>query len=622
MKKRKEKRKTQRRIFQILIDLSNEQKKIISATGNLLIVGGPGSGKTTIAILKAGEIITNNLTLSQKIIFLSFARPSVARIVEALDETKALSKEEKKHIIVDTYHAFFWRLIRTHGYLLGLPKKISLLTPAEEAIALASIRNDYPNDSTITDEEKQEKARRELEERERLSYEDGKVCFELFADIAGKILQGSSKIRKLISNAYPYIILDEFQDTNTSQWDVVKALGENSEIIALADPEQRIYEFMGADPERINHYIQGFQPCQFDLSDDNFRSIGTQILQFANDMLKESYSQKEYDGITITAFNANQNQAFATLKGHVFQARKRLIDSGKSDWSLAILVPTKKMTRAVSDYLRAKQDAMTSIEHSANIDIEAVVLAAEIISFLLQPKAAKGDFGRFVQLVCNFYEGKGGDTPTKGNLEESEKIKAAFVKARKKRSEGKKIDKGSIIQKMISTYRSVRTIELTGDPDKDWRAIRNQLENGVCKQLKVVAEEARNLRLLDRGTQLRAALAETWRDSKCYENALEIVRRSFVQEHFANAWKPESGVVVMNMHKAKGKQFDEVIIFEGWPRYKSRRIISNPGRIVIGNSSSQNLEQAKQNFRVSITRAKSHTTILTPIVDPCILLPQ
>lgn len=601
-------------------ELTDKQKEILAAEGHMLVQGSPGSGKTTVSILKAGKIVKEGLKSGQSILYLSFARATVSRVLEAIAEEDEITPDVKRYIEVNTYHAFFWRLIETHGYLLGLPRSLSILTPPNEAVALSEIRNEYKSDTKLSQKVLQEKKQREYAELRRIAIDEGLVCFDLFAEMARELLHRSNKIKRLISNAYPVIILDEFQDTGSDQWLAIQALGRDSQLLALADPEQRIFDFIGADPERLQHFEDEFTPLKFDLSGENHRSKGKDIAHFGNDILKGKFTKMRYDDVCFDVFDANQNQAVTKVITETLNARKRLIKTDPKDWSLAILVPTKRMTRIVSDAFREPPGKLPKIEHNATLDMEAAILAAEIIAYILQSHGGRSNVSEFVNLICSYFRGKGGETPSKINLEEAARILAAYHKTVERRAAGKSVLKRSIYLPIEAVYEASHNLNLTGDPGRDWITVRKHLDTAACKQLNEIADEVRNIRLLDRGTQLREALSQNWRDTGYYSKALEIVRQAFVREHFSTNMKPEFGVVIMNMHKAKGKQFDEVIIFEGWPRITKRKIVANPDRIVRGNMRDNIDDQARQNFRVSITRAKRRTTILTPKVDPCVLL--
>lgn len=601
----------------ILTDL---QKSIIDTEGHVLVAGGPGSGKTTVSIFKAADVVEHKLQPGQQVLFLSFARPTAARVIEAIEHEHQIARDQRKRIVVETYHAFFWRLLKTHGYLIGLPRRLSVLASQNEAIALSAIRRQYKAESKLADSERLEKQDRERAELDRLAFADGRVCFGLFAPLAGKVLDGSGRIRRLVAQMYPTIILDEFQDTNGDQWSVVRALGANSTLVALADPEQRIYDWIGADPERLNHLRHAFTPTEFDLGQDNHRSKGTEICLFGDHILRGRFRDGPYTGVELVTYEANQNQAFSKLIACTLQARKRLIDAGRPKWSLAILVPTKRMTRLVSDAFRSPPAGLPQIRHTASVEMEAAILAAELIAFLLQQDTDEPHLDRFIPLLCDFFSGRGGDTPSKKDLTEADRIRKAHADYLARAAADRPQRSNSIALPLIEVCRRARTAMLTGNPEADWRTVRDILEGGECPRLRTVAEDVRNLRLLERGAQLRQTLSQDWRDSGTYRNAFEIVRQTFVREHFAMEHRPESGVVVMNMHKAKGKQFDEVIIFDGWPQFAKRKIVSNPNRIVRGNLRDNDDAQARQNFRVSVTRGKSRATVLTPRVDPSILL--
>jgi DNA helicase-2/ATP-dependent DNA helicase PcrA len=599
--------------------LTKGQRDVMRADGHLLVVGGPGSGKTTVSILKAAKVAGSELAAGQKVLFVSFSRASLVRVEEAIEREQKMAMEEKRRLDFETYPSFFWRILKTHGHLIGLPRRIGVLTPPAEAIALADIRARFPG-RKLTDGQIEAKRLAEERERARLAIDEGRVCFDLFATYAGDILCGSERVSRLVADMYPVVILAEFQDTNSAQWRVVRALGRHSRLIALGDPAQRIYDWIGAGSGRLDQFRKVFNPVNVDLLSDNHRSSGTEIGTYGDDLLTGRICQKIYEGVTVRYFEPYMAPAIAMLVAATFAARQRLVNRGTTEWSLAILVPTNKMTQLVSDALRLPAAGMPEISHTAVVEMEAAILAADVIALLMQPASSPRHFARFVDLLSHYYLGKGGDEPRHESLNEAARLRKGYEELFVAQASGKMIRKNSIIVNVLAVYDQVRSLKLTGDPDADWRAIRRVLEGGACKRLREVAEDVRGISLLQHGTQLHQTLSQDWRNNGGYCNALDIAREAFIRQHFSTDAKSESGIIVMNMDKAKGKQFDEVIIFEGWPVSRRGLPPFNGDRIVRLNLRENIDEQARQSLRISVTRAKRQVTILTPRTDPCVLL--
>ena len=226
------------------------------------------------------------------------------------------------------------------------------------------------------------------------------------------------------------------------------------------------------------------------------------------DVLFNSYwGESRYEGVTVELFEPNQNQAITKVVTETLQARKRMIADGPKNWSLAILVPTKRMTRLVSSVFREPRGNLPRIEHHAAVDLEAAILAAEIIAFGLQSHGTAFDMEEFIPLIANYFRGKGGDTPSKTNLQDASRILAAYHVAIERRQAGKEVHKNSVFLPIEAAIEGLSDLTPTGDPNADWVIVRGHFVGAGCKRLEEIATEVRNIRLLDRGTQLREELS-------------------------------------------------------------------------------------------------------------------
>ena len=576
-----------------MIALCEDPKRqaILNSNSNLLIMGGPGSGKTTIALFKAKQIVDSGILKdSQKVLFLSFSRATISRIEEQAGNL--ISSYEKGQIEINTYHGFIWSIIRHHGYLLT-DQPIKLLPPHEAPRYILGIEKNNVKDKL-----------------DNLFYENGLIHFDLFAQVCTQLLTQSCAIRRLVSKMYPIIILDEFQDTNQDEWNLIKLLGQGSRLIVLADPNQRIYDFRGADPQRIIQLIDTFSPDIFDFGEENNRSSGTDIAQFGNDLLSNINQGKQYQNVDIKTYGFQKKpNTHLALKFSVLQAIERLKQRQIPEWSIAVLVPTNALMLEVSDFLQRKQALPNGriyppINHEVAIETAGPSLAGLFIAFLLDKGSVQQcTLEEILKMIVDYILGRRGNNAVpKKDLE--------FVAGIEKYCSTKKV-RGKSRESLLNECRDISAIVnqtlFSGNIIQDWRTILGIISQCHSDYLLCIANDAKYIRLLQRGTQLYSSLDGIWRRFHTYEGAVNAVSDALTQEHFAMSTRRWSGVNVMTIHKAKGKEFDEVIIYEG---LYHNRIVSKPDRV----------DQARLNLRVAVTRAKNHTLILTPVKNPCPLL--
>lgn len=568
----------------MVLVLCDQRRRLLETEGSILVRGGAGSGKTTIALAKAcADLAAGRLGNTGKALFLSFARATVARVAE--QATATIPREQLARIEINTYHGFAWTILKSHAYLLCARPGVSLLLPAQARGRLAGLDG----------------AARLARQRE-LFDQEGLIAFDLFPTLLTELFAQVPLLAQAYSRAYPLIIVDEFQDTNAVEWQMIAQLGQNSRLIALGDPKQRIYDFKGADPRRFDEFIEAFRPTQFDFQGENRRSPGTQITDFADDMIDGVFNAVAYTGVSIARYGG---QSLRPLKQEILRAVGRLRRA--NEWSLAVLVPANALAVGVFDYMARADHGLPRYPVEILVSAEGPMLAAAMIALLLEPREHPDHLGALVLDGLAAFELGRNEAASAGGITKAARLRTI---ARSLRAQGDAaFGARGIGPDVRALLENVAAHPLSGDPMTDWRSIRAMFEASPRAELQAVAKEARHMRLLRRGAQIESRFAEAWRGHGAYRDARGLLSAAVVEDQFAATTRPHHGVTVMTIHKAKGKEFDEVIVFEGaYQRFLQPR----------GADAERS---ARLNLHVAATRARRAVTIMTPQANPCPLLP-
>ena len=570
------------------INICEKRKRILDEDGHILVIGGPGSGKTTIALKKALVKIEKGIKNGQAILFVSFSRAAISRLIDSASEID--STQLLKNVSIQTFHSFCFQIIKSFGYLLGSPRKIKILLPAAEKVLNAGIT------------EHNSEWNEWLKARENLFFTKGNLAFDLFAPKVLQILNRSQLITKIICNKYPLIIIDEAQDTDTYQWETIIKLSSCSQILCLADLEQQIYDFRpGVSIERVEDILNVLHPLRIDLEMENYRSSEVDILEFGNDVLINKPKSKIYKGILKIDYFPKAKLRDRTIRQAIGRISNQIKDStGEFPKSIGFFASWNKGVAIISNALRGN-DFNQEISHQILFDETGAILSSKIVAFLLEPKMKEKELENLniiLSLISDLYISTG----SKNNIVYANTLSEIARKCLNDQYPRKT----KLINNIISLFNN---LDYEGIPRKDWMKVRNYLKASNDKTLLNIEYNVQYLVAFNRGKKISDGLSNTWKDNGNYKDAREIVSSAINEEQLLSDTNQNSGIQLMTLHKSKGKQFDGVIILD------ESRIC--PYLFCKENSP---YNKSRKLLRVGITRAKHFVILLTDSANPTPLL--
>ncbi|MED1481529.1 ATP-dependent helicase [Bacillus altitudinis] len=295
--------------------LTKSQKAIVEfLDGPILVTAGPGSGKTRVLTQRIANILEKR---KGKILALTFSNKAAEEIKERVNDQVLL--EDLNRVKVETIHSFGLDIITNKGNLIGLPSKLSVIEESKDKLELIKrvfldAKNSLPDDKTLREtlrriqKNKQQFISPEMIEKNvnnidfiniyesynNLLLNNRVIDFDDILFYSYKILVERPKVASNYTRLYKYILVDEAQDLNNSQYKILKALTRNFfNIMMVGDPDQSIYGFNGSDSNiMVKKFAKDFNPKIYSLN-ENFRST-SKIIEAAKKLQPNSNSQSVF----------------------------------------------------------------------------------------------------------------------------------------------------------------------------------------------------------------------------------------------------------------------------------------------------------------------------------------
>jgi DNA helicase-2/ATP-dependent DNA helicase PcrA len=300
----------------ILSELNpSQQKAVESVDGPLLIIAGPGSGKTRVITYRIAYLIKVCGINPYRILAVTFTNKAAREMRERLE--KLLGKTAE-NLTMGTFHAICARILRQDGSAIGLlpqfniydeEDQLSLVKQSMQEVGIdpkqytpKAIQSavKFAKSHLLTPEAFAEQARRYFDEVAYRVYDRYQQMMNQsqtvdFDDLLMKVVQlfrEHEDILEKYQNRYLHVMVDEFQDTNVTQYELVKMLaGKHRNICVVGDPDQSIYSWRYADVRNILSFEKDYPDAGVAVLEHNYRSTQT-ILDAATRLISANKKRK------------------------------------------------------------------------------------------------------------------------------------------------------------------------------------------------------------------------------------------------------------------------------------------------------------------------------------------
>jgi DNA helicase-2/ATP-dependent DNA helicase PcrA len=362
-----------------LADLNEAQREAVLATeGPLLVVAGAGSGKTRVLTYRVAHLVNAIGVKPNEILAITFTNKAAAEMKTRLED---LLGGPARAIWILTFHAACGRILRREAPRLGYRTNFTIYDQADQVRLVKQCLEELERDpkrfvprgihaqisnaknNLVGPEAYRERVASFYDQTvadaydlyQRRLFASNAVDFDDMLMLTVHVLERFPEARERWQNAFRYILVDEYQDTNHAQYALLKVMSRtHMNVCAVGDPDQSIYAFRGADIRNILDFERDFPGTRTIPLEQNYRSTNS-ILGVANAVITHNRERKEKslwselgDGEPVRVVEVEDEHAEARF---VAAEIAGLVEYGWSGDEMAVVYRTNAQSRVLEDVL-------------------------------------------------------------------------------------------------------------------------------------------------------------------------------------------------------------------------------------------------------------------------------